>query len=97
MGDAFDWIGNHAARFASLTAERIRLFWFPNFGLGTAAWPIWLITLLGFAGLVRCAVSNKFAAILRGGLLIVYPLAYNPVQHVPRYRYPILWVSPPTL
>ena len=93
MSDAFDWIGNHAGRFASLTVERIRLFWFPDFGLGRAAWPIWLITLLGFAGLARCAVSNKLAAVLLGGLLAVYPLAYYPVQHVPRYRYPILWVS----
>ena len=74
MSDAFDWIRNHSGRFASLTVERIRLFWFPDFGLGSAASPIWLITLLGFAGLTRCAVSNKLAAVLLGGLLLVYPL-----------------------
>ena len=86
MSDAFDWIGNHAARFVNLTVERVRLFWFPDFGLGRAAWPIWLITLLGFAGLARSAGSNKPAAILLGSLLVVYPLAYYPVQHVPRCR-----------
>ena len=48
--------------------------------------------MLGFAGLARCAVSNRLAAVLLGGLLVVYPLTYYLVGYIPRYRYPILWV-----
>ena len=93
LSQALAWIGGNPARFATLTAQRFGLFWFPEVGPGTASYPIWALTLVGFVGLALSYRRNRFAALLFGSLLLTYPLIYYVVQHFLRYRYPVLWVS----
>jgi hypothetical protein len=93
LRDALAWVRSHPARFTGLTLERFALFWFPEVGRGVASYPLWGVTLAGFAGLILCYKENRLTALLFGSLLLVYPLIYCFVQHFLRYRYPILWVS----
>ena len=93
LWEALAWVRSHPARFTGLTLERFALFWFPEVGRGAASYPLWAVTLTGFAGLILCYKQNRLAAMLFGALLLVYPLAYYFVQHFLRYRYPVLWVS----
>jgi len=93
LRDALAWVRSHPARFTGLTLERFALFWFPEVGRGVASYPLWAVTLAGFAGLILCYKENRLTALLFGSLLLVYPLAYYFVQHFVRYRYPVLWVS----
>lgn len=49
---AREWIFSHPARFVSLTAERIFVFWFPSPGeRPLQAWSLRVVSLLGFIGL----------------------------------------------
>lgn len=93
LREALAWVRSHPARFTGLTLERFALFWFPEVGPGAASYPLWAVTLAGFAGLILCYKENRLAAMLFGALLLVYPLIYYSVQHFLRYRYPVLWVS----
>jgi hypothetical protein len=93
LREALAWVRAHPARFTGLTLERFALFWFPDVGRGAASYPLWAVTLAGFAGLILCYKENRLVAMSFGSLLLVYPLAYYFVQHFLRYRYPILWVS----
>jgi hypothetical protein len=93
LHQALAWIRAHPGRFAGLTAERFRHFWFPVLGPGPASWPLWAVTLLGFAGLAFAWRTDRFAALLLAAPLLLYPAVYYLVQHVVRYRYPVLWVS----
>ena len=90
---ALYWITANPTRFAELTAQRMLLFWFPPFGKGSDNYPLWAITLLGFAGLALCAKHHPITAALLGSALLLYPLIYYCIQHFTRYRYPILWIS----
>lgn len=93
LWDALRWMRANPARFIGLALERCALFWFPDVGPGAASYPLWAMTIAGFAGLVFCYRENRLAAMLFGSLLVVYPLIYYLVQHFLRYRYPVLWVS----
>lgn len=90
---AIEWIRSHPARFADLTATRIRMFWFPNAdGSPGYARSIALITTAAFLGMLllywrRCRVVGFVA-----GALLAYPFLYYFVQSDPRYRTPILWI-----
>jgi len=89
LHEAVTWMSQNPARFASLTAERIRLFWFPEIGSSLLT----LITLLGFAGAAVLFKQNREAFWNLAIPLIVYPPVYYLTQNFPRYRYPILWIS----
>jgi len=89
LREAVTWMSQNPARFASLTAERIRLFWFPEIGSSLLT----LITLLGFAGAAVLFKQNREAFWNLAIPLIVYPPVYYLTQNFPRYRYPILWIS----
>ena len=93
LKDATGWIVSNPGRFITLTAKRVRLFWFPELGPASASLPLWLITVLGFAGIGLCFVRNRLAAALFAAVLVFYSLGYSVVQHNVRYRYPILWAS----
>ena len=88
MDAAIAWIGANPGRFASLTAERFVLIWFPPIGLGLTA-----STILGFVGLLLCWRTNRRAALLTAAPLMLYPLVYYATHTFVRYRYPILWIS----
>jgi hypothetical protein len=96
MRQALSWIASHPKRFASLTAQRFVLFWFPTWGLAhfrRLPPVLWCITLTSFAGFARLWRRNRVDAWILGGALLVYPLVYYVIQFEPRYRDPILWVT----
>jgi hypothetical protein len=90
---AFVWIVHHPARFAALTATRIRMFWFPD--ADDAPWharSVALVTLLAAVGLVLLARRRDPIFVFFAAALLVYPLLYYFIQSDPRYRTPILWI-----
>ena len=78
---ALNWITANPTRFAELTAQRMLLFWFPPYGKGSDNYPLWAVTLLGFAGLALCAKQHPIPATLLGSALLLYPLIYYCIQH----------------
>jgi hypothetical protein len=96
LRQALVWIAGHPQRFASLTAQRFALFWFPVKGLAPfRRYPLiaWFTTLFSIFGLIRLCQRNRQATWVLGGAMLVYPLIYYFVQFEPRYRDPILWMS----
>ena len=75
LDTAITWITSHPERFALLTLQRIRLFWFPS---------------IYFSMLVALAFWSKRAGPLRA-VWLLFPLIYYFIQYDPRYRYPIEW------
>lgn len=93
MDDALDWIRSNPGRFAQLTFDRFLLFWFPLVRSPADSLPLWAISALGFVGAILAVRANPMAAWLLGGALVSYPIIYYFVQHLLRYRYPVLWIS----
>ncbi len=89
LHDAVTWMSQNPARFATLTAERIQLFWFPEIGSSLLG----IITILGFAGAFVLYKQNRSAFWTLAIPLLVYPPVYYLTQNFPRYRYPVLWIS----
>jgi hypothetical protein len=89
---ALNWIKTHPARFAQLTAARVRIFWFGWWGDRNTAWIFTLTTMLAAAGAWFLWHSDD-REVLRifGTVWLCYPLTYYLVQHLPRYRIPIWW------
>ena len=88
LATAMDWIRTHPRRFAALTGRRIAAFWLPADSL-----PIMAITCLSLAGFVLMAMRRIPALAFIAAVMALYPLIYYVVQYIPRYRYPILWLS----
>ncbi len=87
-----NWLRDNPLRFARLSLERARLFWFPPRGSQLVFPELqWLITSLGWAGL--WVMRRRGVGIWRWFALLwlVYPLVYYTVQFDYRYRYPIQW------
>jgi hypothetical protein len=96
LHQALGWIVQHPKHFASLTAQRFVLFWFPVKGLAPfLRFPaaVWATTLISFFGFVHLWNRKREIAWFLGGTLLVYPLIYYAVQFEPRYRDPIMWIS----
>ena len=88
LATAMDWIRTHPRRFAALTGRRILAFWLPADSL-----PIAAITCLSLVGFVLMALRKIPALAFIAAVMALYPLIYYVVQYIPRYRYPILWLS----
>jgi hypothetical protein len=86
---ALAWMSQNSARFAALTAGRIQLFWFPEVGSSLLT----LITIMGFAGAALLFKRNRPAFWPLAIPLALYPPVYYVTQNIPRYRYPIFWIS----
>jgi hypothetical protein len=93
MADALDWVRSHPRRFGELSAERFLLYWFPVVQGPLTSLPLWTVSALGLAGAVLAIRARPLAAWLLGGTLAVHAIAYYFVQHLLRYRYPVLWIS----
>jgi len=92
--DTSRWISSHRARFAALTAGRIRDFWFPSpMESAYTCYAIWGITLLSIPGIVLSLRRRLPIAPLILSVWLTYPLMYYVVVSCDRYRYPILWTS----
>ncbi|HEX5437069.1 MAG TPA: hypothetical protein VFW98_07915 [Gemmatimonadaceae bacterium] len=93
---ALDWIGGHPSAFARLTLRRAWEFWFPAArSVPGTALPatalLWLVTVLGLAGLGALARRDGLSAALIAVIWAGYPLVYYVVQADARYRYPVYW------
>jgi hypothetical protein len=91
---ALGWIAGHPARFAWLTVERFREFWFPSAdGVRVYTYARWGITILSVPGLVLLVRKRRRAALFLGGSMLLYPIIYYFIQANLRYRSPVLWIS----
>lgn len=90
---ALDWIHRHPGRFASLTAARFRMFWFPDADDSPSyARSIAFVTISAVMGVLLLARRRHPMVVFFVGVLFAYPLLYYFVQSDPRYRTPILWI-----
>ncbi|HXN45775.1 MAG TPA: hypothetical protein VN893_03990, partial [Bryobacteraceae bacterium] len=88
LATATDWIRTHPRRFAALAWRRFVSFWLPADSL-----PIVAITCLSLGGFLLMAIRKIPALAFIAAVMALYPLIYYVVQTIPRYRYPILWLS----
>jgi len=88
LAAATAWIRTHPRRFAGLAWRRMVAFWLPADSL-----PITAITCLSLAGFLLMAIRKIPALAFIAAVMALYPLIYYVVQYIPRYRYPILWLS----
>lgn len=91
---AIEWIKTHPSRFAALTLERVREFWFPtSYPLTPASWPLWMVTVLSAAGLGLMWRRGRAAALVFSGVFALYPVVFYIAVADMRYRFPIVWLS----
>ena len=76
---ALAWIGDNPQRFASLTLQRIRWFWFGSYYFAA-------LFLLGLMAVYRTPNAWIFYTIW-----LTFPLLYAFIQFDPRYRHPMEW------
>jgi len=93
MHQALEWIESHRAAFLRLTAQRFRLFWFPEADHLWEAVLVWIVTVLSIPGLWVIAQKNPSVACVIGTAWLLFPLVYYVIPFEPRYRYPIYWAS----
>lgn len=89
LADAVEWMGGHPRQFASLTAQRVRLFWVPQRSHSILALAQWGLAIFAAVGLL--VLRRHPAGWLLAAIWSTYPLLYYLVQTDPRYRYPIEW------
>jgi len=99
LNEALHWIRRNPNQFGTLTAERMRDFWFPprasNNNNGTVWNPkvLYAFTLLGIPRLFLMWRNAPDAAYVVGFWLMFFPVIYYVIQVMDRRRYPILWAS----
>ncbi|HXG32194.1 MAG TPA: hypothetical protein VNJ11_02430 [Bryobacteraceae bacterium] len=92
LGEALDWIRRNPARFAILSLQRFRYFWFyPGMTRRWRNMILFPMVFVGVWGLVRMVAQNRFLGLLFLGDWVAYPLTYYVIQVSGRYRYPIEW------
>ncbi|MFL6414843.1 MAG: glycosyltransferase family 39 protein [Bryobacteraceae bacterium] len=87
-----EWIYEHPARFARLTALRVWYLWVPKAPEVLRTLAFRLLSLLSVIGIVLVWRTNRKAALFLLLPLIVYPLPYYLVQIHFRYRYPFHFI-----
>jgi hypothetical protein len=90
---AIAWIVTHPARFARLTIERLKEFWFPTSNSAIKTAFLWSVAIAGLTWLVahaRARDSDR-ATLARFWLvaLVAYSLVHYVIQADVRYRYPV--------
>ncbi len=80
------WIAANPSRFVSLTAQRVRYFWFPQ-----RQPAVWLVTVCGFAGLILLLVRERRTGVIFLVALLAYSSLYYLVGAEERYLYPPYW------
>lgn len=92
LNEALDWIRRNPRRFAVLSLQRVRYFWFyPGMGKRWRNAILFPMVVLAAWGLFRMLKRHRFAGLLFLGDWVAYPLTYYFVQVSIRYRYPIEW------
>jgi hypothetical protein len=85
------WIDGNRRRFAALTAQRVRAFWFPTLVRRWEQPLVWSVTVLAFAGLALLWRRQTRIGVLIAVTWVLYPAIYYLVAAEPRYAYPIVW------
>jgi hypothetical protein len=92
LREALDWIRRNPKRFAVLSLQRFRYFWFyPGMGRryrNVILYPMVILAGWGLLGMLR---RRRFAGLLFLGDWVAYPLTYYVIQVSGRYRYPMEW------
>jgi len=86
---AFAWIVTHKLRFLQLTAERLRLFWFPDMNRPWQSLFEATLTLAGLGGLALLFWRGNVLALVASVALVAYSAVYYIIQVSPRYRFPL--------
>jgi len=104
MAEALSWIRQKPGSAAALSVQRVLRFWFPS-DIGSpvnallskqnwlSTWGVYLATILSLPGIVFLFRENRAGAFTCATFLLCYPLTFYFLQHDPRYRVPILWVT----
>jgi hypothetical protein len=80
------WMEANPSRFVSLTAQRIRYFWFPQ-----RQPAVWLVTACGFAGLILLLLRERPMGVVFLIALLAYSSLYYLIGAEERYLYPCYW------
>jgi hypothetical protein len=88
---ALAWINGNRERFAVLTVQRAKEFWFPRLYRQWEEAPVWLITVLAFGGLVLLWRDQRRFAAMLATTWAFYPVIYYVLASEPRYAHPICW------
>ena len=92
LKEALEWIRRNPRRFAVLSLQRFRYFWFhPGWGnpyRNAILYPMVILAGWGLLGMLR---RRRFAGLLFLGDWVAYPLTYYVIQVSGRYRYPMEW------
>jgi hypothetical protein len=94
---ALAWIREHPKKFAALTFQRARLFWFyTSSSLGflqkVKYYALSVMHLLGLVELVLLLRCKTISAIVLLLILALYPIPNYFIHVGPRYSYPIDWI-----
>ncbi len=87
--EATQWVASHPGKFLWLTLQRAGLFWFPEMSRPWQSGYEAVITLAGFAGMVRMFRNRHPFASFLATSVVSYSLVYAVIQVSPRYRFPI--------
>jgi MFS family permease len=85
------WIERHPRRFATLTANRILLFWLPFEYRVSQTIVVWGLTIGGLVGLAFAWTRHRAAFWILGAIWLGYPPVYYLVELTNPYRYPMYW------
>ncbi len=86
MSKATAWMKANPSRFVSLTAQRVRYFWFPR-----RQPAVWLVTVCGFAGLILLLLRERQMGVVFLIALLGYSSLYYLIGTEERYLYPCYW------
>ncbi len=92
LEEALGWIRRNPGRFAVLSLQRFRYFWFyPGMGRRYRNVVLYPMVILAGWGLLRMLRRHRFAGLLFLGDWVAYPLTYYVISVSGRYRYPMEW------
>jgi hypothetical protein len=86
---AWEWIDSHPKRFALLTVERVKLFWFPHMSRTLQSFAEGTLSVLGLCGLAGLIWRHQQLAGIGTATFLSYPAVYYLIQVSPRYRFPL--------
>jgi len=89
--EAVNWIVSHPGESLRLTAQRVRMFWFPRTLKPLQSLVLSGLSILAIAGLLLQFRRSRDSAWLLATTWLTFPLVYYFVQSAVRYRYPMNW------
>ena len=91
LNQALQWIRAEPWKFCELTLARVAFFWFPKTERWWHSAPLWVLTLLAWAGWFSMKRRHRAGFVLILLVWLAYPAIYYVLQADSRYRYPVHW------